>query len=690
VISSELRPYRVIDYQWIPMPDGTRLAAKIWLPEDAEEHPVPAILEYIPYRKRDFKAQRDAQIHGYFAGHGYAGVRVDIRGSGDSEGVLKDEYLHQELSDGLDILRWLAAQPWCSGKVGIFGLSWGGFNGLQLAGLQPPELGAIVTVCSSDDRYRDDVHYMGGCLLGDNLSWSSTMFAYNSLPPDPQVVGERWRDMWLERLEGSGLWLKNWLEHQRRDYYWTHASVCEDFSCVQVPVFAVSGWADGYSNTVFRLMENLKVPRKALVGPWGHKYPHMGGPGPRINFLHETVRWFDRWLKGIENGVEDDPVLRAWQLDTVSPLDPTHPGRWVAEPTWPSDNVRQRAFRLTPGVILMEDEQIGSGGEPGLPGDEGEPARSGLNGTPTLDLQSPLRVGLFAGKWTSYAEVTDLPQDQRAEDGGALVFESPALRSDLEILGSPWVELELSANKPVAQIAVRLEDVAPDDTATRVTYGLLNLTHRESDEQPEEIYPGERYRVRVRLNQIAQRFPAGNRIRLGVSTSYWPLAWPAPEPPRITLYLDDAKLLLPCRQPRESDFTLRDLGEPEAAPGLSTTLLAPAHREWTVVHNLATNEVSLNITNNAEQYRLDDIGLEVRRDTNERFSYIGNNYATVRGEVLSDRALRRGDWAITTKTHTVLTSTRTHFRIQATLDAYEADTRIYSKSWDELIPRDHI
>ena len=236
---------KTIEHTWIPLSDGTHVAARIWMPEDAEENPVPAILEYIPYRKRDFTRPRDAHTHPYFAGHGYACVRVDIRGSGDSEGVLKDEYIQQELDDGCEILKWIASQPWCTGDIGMIGISWGGFNGLQIAAMQPPELKAVISLSSTDDRYADDVHYMGGCMLTDNLSWASTMFAYNSLPPDPALVGDRWRDQWFERLEGSGLWLETWLQHQRRDDYWRHGSVCEDFSAIKTPVMAVSGWADG-------------------------------------------------------------------------------------------------------------------------------------------------------------------------------------------------------------------------------------------------------------------------------------------------------------------------------------------------------------------------------------------------------------------------------------------------------------
>ncbi|MFP4644427.1 MAG: CocE/NonD family hydrolase, partial [Spirochaetales bacterium] len=335
-VSEFPRPVRHIEHEWIPLPDGTRLASRIWMPEDALEDPVPALLEYIPYRKRDDEREKAASIHGYFAGHGYASVRVDIRGSGDSDGVLLDEYLRQEQEDGLAILRWIASQPWCTGKVGIFGISWGGFNALQIAALRPPELAAIITVCSTDDRYSDDIHHMGGCLLGDTLSWASTMFDYCSLPPDPEIVGEAWRDMWRRRLEESGLWLEKWLRHQRRDEYWKHGSICENYSDIEIPVYAVSGWADGYTNAVFRLLSNLKGPRKGLVGPWSHKYPHVGKPGPAIGFLQEAIRWWDRWLKGRENGIDTEPMLRVWMQDSVPPdtMYRYRPGRWISEDGW--------------------------------------------------------------------------------------------------------------------------------------------------------------------------------------------------------------------------------------------------------------------------------------------------------------------------------------------------------------------
>ncbi len=662
---------RSIENVWIPMADGARLAARIWLPVDAENHPVPAVLEYIPYRKRDFTRLRDSIMHPYIAGHGYACVRVDLRGSGDSDGILRDEYMQQELDDGVEILRWIAAKPWCTGDVGMIGISWGGFNGLQIATMNPPELKAIITACSTDDRYADDIHHMGGCLLGDNLSWASVMFAYNALPPDPALVGERWRDMWRERLEGSGLWLEQWLRHQRRDAYWKHGSICEDFSSVKCPVFAVSGWADGYSNAVFRLLANLDVPRKGLIGPWAHKYPHDGVPGPAIGFLQEALRWWDKWLKGLETGVMDEPMLRVWMQDSVPPTSNyiDRPGRWVGESSWPSANITERRFALAPGRLAPESAPIAE---------------------TSLTIQSPLTVGLFAGKWCSYSAGPDLAHDQREEDGGALVFKSDPLDTQLEILGAPIIELDLSSNKLIAMVAVRLSDIAPDGKATRVTFGLLNLTHRDSRENPALLEPGRRYRVRVRLNDIAQVFPAGHRISLAISTSYWPLAWAPPEPVQLTVYSGASVCMLPERLPRVEDDSLPAFGPPEGAPPERRRMLEPGHHNWLVHRDLATDKSTLEVINDYGVFHIDAIDLTVGNRTVERYSSQGDDFTSLRGDVRSTRSLRRRDWHVRTETRTVLTSTETEFHIYADLDAFDSDKRVFSRSWDRIIERDLV
>ncbi|MCD6009323.1 CocE/NonD family hydrolase [Halomonas sp. IOP_31] len=678
-------PRRVHEEEtWITLADGCRLAVRIWRPVDAEQRPVPAILEYLPYRKRDLTAQRDAQTHPYWAGHGYAGVRVDIRGSGESDGVLTDEYLQQELDDGVEILDWLERQPWCDGNVGMIGISWGGFNGLQIAALQPPQLKAVITLCSTDDRYADDVHHMGGCLLGDNLSWASTMFDANASPPDPALVGERWRELWQQRLEGSGLWLATWLAHQRRDAYWKHGSVGEDFARIRCPVYAVSGWADGYCNAVFRLLEGLDVPRKGLVGPWAHKYPHLGVPGPAIGFLQETLRWWDYWLKGQQTGIMDEPMLRVWMQDSVPPSAryEVRPGRWVSEPSWPSPTIVPQSFRLTSGHDLVPDvAQIAAA--PGAAAPE-------VDDVP-LTIRSPLFVGLYAGKWCSYNAPPDLPHDQRDEDGGALIFQTRPLGETLEICGQPVAELELEADQPVAMIALRLNDIAVDDKATRVSYGLLNLTHRDSDEHPEPLEPGRRYRVRIPLKHIAQQFPVGHALRLSLSSSYWPLAWPSPRPVRLTLHPASSRLILPCREPNPAEeAALPAFAMPEGAPPLACTLIQPSQEAWRVIRDLANDRTTLEVVNDAGVYRLDDIDLELAVRVTERYSYAYGNYDSLSGWTEWERHFRRGDWQVRTVTRTLMTSDADNFRLRATLDAYEGDSRVFAKSWDEEIPRDLV
>ncbi|MEA2197069.1 MAG: uncharacterized protein QOJ25_1120, partial [Solirubrobacteraceae bacterium] len=265
--------------EWITLADGCRLFARIVLPVDARADPVPALLEYLPYRLCDGTALRDSRHHPWYAGHGYASVRVDMRGSGNSDGLLLDEYLPQEQLDGVEVIAWLAAQPWCTGRVGMFGISWGGFNGLQIAARRPPALSAVISLCSTDDRYADDVHYMGGCVLGaEVLGWPSYMLGVNALPPDPAHVGAGWRDRWHERLEGTPPFLETWLRHQRRDAFWKQGSICEDFAAVTCPIYMVGGWADGYTNAIPRVLEGLTAvgtPCKGLIGPWGHGYPEV-------------------------------------------------------------------------------------------------------------------------------------------------------------------------------------------------------------------------------------------------------------------------------------------------------------------------------------------------------------------------------------------------------------------------------
>ncbi|WP_298554408.1 CocE/NonD family hydrolase [Streptomyces luteogriseus] len=659
----------------IPMSDGVRLSAHIWRPTSSDQEPVPAVLEYIPYRKRDLTAVRDSIHHPYLAGHGYACVRVDLRGTGDSEGVLRDEYLEREQADAEEVLAWLAEQPWCDGGTGMMGISWGAFAALQVAARRPPSLKAIAIASFTDDRHADDMHYMGGALLSDNLAEAGTMFAYGTCPPDPSVVGERWRGMWHERLENTEPWVLEWLRHQRRDDYWRHASVCEDYTSVRCPVLASSGWADGYSNAVTRLLGNLDVPRKGLIGPWSHKFPHLGEPGPAIGYLQELVRWWDHWLKGVDNGVMDGPMLQAWMQDSVPPSTSyeERPGRWVGEPHWPSPHIRPVTHPLSRHTIGPAQDATATASEAGA----------------AMTVRSPLSVGQFAGKWASYNAPPDLPYDQREEDGGSLVFDSEPLAEPVEILGSPSVELDLSVSEPVALVAARLSDVSPDGAATRVSYGILNLTRRDSTESPEPLEPGRRYRATLPLNGVAQAFPPGHRIRLSLSTSYWPLAWPAPKPALLSVHEHSSTLTLPVRPVDEPDeVPSSPFGEPEGTPPLAMTQVTPSEERWDVKRDLIDYRSELDIVKDRGTVRFEDIGLEAGRRAHERYTAVADDFTSVGGETTWTMRFRRDDWDVRVVTHTRLTCSETDFFVDATLDAYEADRRVFSRTWNEQVPRD--
>ena len=346
----------------------------------------------------------------------------------------------------------------------------------------------MISIASTVDRYADDVHFMGGALLADNMDWGAAFFTYAALPPDPAMVGAGWRKQWLERLEVLRPFPPLWLAHQRRDDFWKHGSVCEDYAAIKCPVLGVSGWADGYTAAVFRLAENLAVPCKGLVGPWGHLYPHRGVPGPAIGFLQECVRWWDRWLKGKPTGVEQDPTLRLWLQDSVPPQShyDHRPGRWIGIDSWPAPEIETRVLALNPGRLDGEAEK-----------------------SRPLMLRSPQTTGLASGEWCAYGlgkVAPELPLDQRLDDAGSLVFDTEPLEAPLAIVGSTLVELAIAADKPQAMVAVRLSDVAPDGAATRVSYGILNLAHRESHETPSPLTPGQRYDVKVALTEAAHVF----------------------------------------------------------------------------------------------------------------------------------------------------------------------------------------
>ena len=655
----------MIDNEWITLPDGTRLAARLWLPVDAHTGPVPAILEFLPYRKRDGTAPRDESTYPVFAAAGYAGVRVDLRGSGESEGVIDDEYSPRELADACDVIAWIAAQPWCSGAVGMMGISWGGFNALQVAALKPPALKAVISLASTVDRFADDIHFKGGAQLSANLSWAATMLAYQSRPPDPALVGPRWRDLWIERLEGEPFMLEEWLCHQRRDAYWRHGSICEDFDGFPVPALVLAGWADGYRNTPLKAVEGLGTRAKAILGPWVHKYPHFAWPKPRMDFHAVALRFWDHWLKGIANGAEDDPQVTAYILEGPAPTIPRlqEPGRWVAVERW--GEAPGRALHLTGERRLAEASDA---------------ARA------EIVIASPPDSGVMGGEYFTLKPGGELPGDQRPDDGGSVTFETAPLAEPIELLGFPVFQATLRCDAPTALLAARLVDVHPDGVARRISLGVLNLAHRDGSAEPRPMPAGEGVRVILRLDACGYRIPAGHRLRLSLSSAYWPQVLPTPGAAAITLDLSAPAILTLPLLGLHRDISVPEPANPDPLPRYIEH--APMATRHAVTRDLTAGETRYSIHEDTGASEHPETGLVTRqlRDEVWTLPLAEPDHAT--GECRWTTEMRRGDWSVRTESVATLRCSADAFEIEAVVEAYEGEAQIHRKSWKRHIPRE--
>jgi uncharacterized protein len=645
----------------IVMPDGCRLSARIWRAQVAG--PVPAILEYIPYRKGDGTRARDERMHPYFAGHGYAAVRVDMRGNGDSQGLMSDEYTVQELQDACDVIAWLASQDWCSGAVGMMGKSWGGFNCLQTAYLQPPALKAVVSVCSTTDRFAGDIHFKGGCLLGENLGWGAVMLSYSSRPADP-VLRPDWRSDWLARLEAEPFLAPRWASHQARDAYWAHGSICEDYSRMQVPVLSFSGWADNYMNTSAHLVRNV-LGAKAIVGPWVHQYPHQAVPGPAIGFMDEALRWWDRWLKDIPNGAEDDPAYRVWMLDSAAPDASAsyRAGRWVAEPKLPSDRVMLQDLALTAGGVL-----------------------GGAGGMLAQTVCTRPDLGLTAGEFFPMGLNAEMPGDQARDDALSVCFDGPVAEAPVAMLGSARLRLRLHSDKPRAFIVARLCDVGPDGQSVRIAHGMLNLCHRDSMEQPSLLTPDEVISVDVVLDDMAYRLAAGHHLRLALSTTYWPFVWPSPEPATLTLL--EGSLSLPLHPGVDADEWTPP--PPRAAKPWNHKQLTAGHSARRVETDLITGCVTMVVEDRSGKTESLDHGLIVEENMMERFEVDPADPSHAVARCVWEQGLMRDAWAVRTHATAEMRSTPDALVFQAKLQAWDGDTLVFEREFDESVPRNFV
>ncbi|MEE4350190.1 MAG: CocE/NonD family hydrolase [Pacificimonas sp.] len=502
------RGIRVIENQWIAMPDGKRLAARIFLPEDAVSDPVGAVLEYIPYKKRTAYRLFDDATAAWLVPRGFAYIRVDVRGTGESDGLIQNEYALPEQRDAEPLIESIAKQPWCNGNVGMRGISYGSITSIQAAskGIEP--LKAIIPCVGTDNGYTDDVHTIDGCVINEKVIWGSMWKATMIDPPDPALVGGDWKSIWLNRLEAQIPLVTEWMRHQLVDQYWTDRIVT-DFSSIKCGVYVLGGLMDSYIDTVPRLLENLNCPRKGIVGPWGHDFPHEGIPGPQLDWIGEEVRWWDYWLNDNDNGIMDEPMLHSFIADEHPtrhfPENPS--GRWVSEPSWPSPNVAETTLFASSQSRLST--ATGDSGAVGVPAD--------------------VTIGTCIPSLSPYDMYDHAPVEQTPDDNRSLVFETEPLIDDLELLGQANLEFSFTSNRPVAKLAARLNEVTADGQSWLVSYGASNLSHEKNHTEIRVLEQGGQYKGKLQFHFSARRFRKGSRFRISLSQAQWPILWPTPE-----------------------------------------------------------------------------------------------------------------------------------------------------------------
>ncbi len=664
----------------IPMDDGIRVAATLYMPD--APGPFPAVLESIPYRKDDWTLSRDWPLHGAFAAAGYVSCRLDVRGTGSSAGIASGEYPEREILDNLAVIDWLATRDWSTGSVGMFGISWGGFSALQAAARRPRALRAIIPVHFSHDRYNLDVHYVGGTLhVGESVYWPVEMVGENALPPDPEQFGPGWREEWLRRLEATPQWPLDWLRHQRRDAFWRAASVGEDWAAIQAPVLAIGGLNDGYRDAVLAVLEHVRAPRRGVIGPWGHAWPHDGSPGPSIDGVGLMRSWWDRWLKGDTAVTEDEPMLSLYVVDppgtVVFPAE--LPGHWWHIAHWPP----QHRLAPPPSLYLQGDGAAGLGSLAGDPAAPGDAATSTWAGPPD--------VGLAAPFWCGYGfPPQGLPGDQRVDDARSLLFTSPPLEQSVLVAGVAHARLWLSADRPVAQVVARLEAVSPDGRSALVARAIRNLTRLDpSVETPVPLVPGDPVVVDLPFSVAGARIPAGHRLRVAIAGAAFPIAWPTPTPVTLTLHHDPARpsaLRLPTAA-GWSDRDRPDLGLPAFDPPASEPIPGlPA--AWRIERDGVAGTTSLVCESGGGDRFPERAGLSFAADARYRLT-VADGFAACRahGTIRYRLAYPNGP-DIGVDARLTLDSDRDEMRLQMGLGVTEDGEPVFDRTWNLAVPRD--
>ena len=657
-----------LEEAWIPMGDGVRLAADLWRPKGkGDRGRFPVLLEYLPYRKTESRSG-SYSLYSWFVRRGYVVARVDIRGTGNSEGTLIPyEYSEIEQRDGEQVIAWLARQPFSNGNVGMFGISWGGFNSIHMAMRNPPALKAIIAVDATDDLYQDDVHFIDGMIHVD--SWEMSQDLANAVPGAPDYrIDERY---FAERFD-TPPWMLTYKPQQRDGPFWDRTALKTRYESIRIPTFLIGGWYDGYRDSLPRMLEHLKAPVKAIIGAWHHTYPNSPYPKPGMEWRHEAVRWFDQWLKGRNTGIMDEPhfavYVRRWH--PPGPYLEEAPGDWRYEDGWPVERIRERPLYPQPDRSLGE-----------APAGE---AVHLLRYVPTTGIEAGGPVMWFG----------DVAPDQRPSDAFSLVYDTPPLDRDVEILGLPRARIRVSADVPLAHWFVRLNDVAPDGTVTLVASAGFNGAHRDSARDPRPLEPGKPFLLEIEMHFTSWVFPEGHQMRLAVGNAQWPMLWPTPYPMTTSLYLggaDATRLMLPVVPPgeRPRPSFLPPVTEKLSLPGfesLDTGTTSGYGEISSIDRNPQLGTTRVTATNDsAARYpwgeeRNTEIIVHEAEDGHPETTSVRGEYSTT--VTLPDRTLR---W----ESRVQFRSDGKNFYYTGVRRLLKGGVLLREKTWEQTIPRDN-
>jgi uncharacterized protein len=663
---AENRGVQVIRDLRIPMRDGVRLAGDLYLPAGGsivDGPPLPVVLDYIPYRKDDV-----IPGSGFYEGlvaRGYVVARVDIRGTGASEGAAVDEYTLEEQLDGYDTVEWLAAQPFCDGHVNMMGISYGGFTALQVATHDPKHLTSIIPIDFTHDRYTDDCHYRGGLLrmYYDPGYYGNVMVARNALPPSP-TIDEDWASTWAEHLARNEPYLLRWLRHQTDGPYWRNGSVGEIAERIRCPVFMIGGWRDGYPNPPLELHSRLRVPRKILVGPWNHLLPDKAVPGPRIDYIPEVARWLDHWCKGGDTGIMDEPPVivfeQHWDPPAVDRIDTT--GVWRGETAWPPPGASELVLHLGAAGTLSR-EAVADG-------------RDSFEYVPT--------VGVRGGLWSGGVPF-GLPGDQRTDEALSLTYTTELLDQNLHVLGRPRALLHVDSTAAVVGFCVSIADVSPDGESHLVAKGMLNATRRLSLTDPSPLEPGEVAALEIPIDATAWRFDAGHRIRVAIASADFPNVWPTPEPAQNGIHRGPAypsHVVLPVAP---SNGSADPPAFAPASTGVPSFSSSPRPPTWEIVEDAFTGSMTVRAEFSSEG-RIDDQTVLM-----EKFVIVDHvdprNPAAASAHGKHRTRLERPNNVTEARSMVTIQGSPTHFHVTISLEVTVNGTLYSTRQWTESIRR---